>query len=327
MQENNPKTSSISESESGIAFSRRQLLRSTGVTVSALTVGTGSVLASSEDLVPVPAGLEVPKSHVREVPSADPPADMDDKKQRAKNRKPTVAEDESKINRDKVKDPFPGSTTNKYLSYGRDEYFTGKYHVMDATFTVPNEPPAGSNAGDSIMYYFPALINCDHDCYTTPKCIIQPVLQWNQKNTNYNYDWSLASWYGCGNDSSNFYHSTPISANSGDEIYGSMEYYPSLNQWYIYTENQTQGESTSIWSPTKYSNYSWDRAYCALESFYWEDGKCSHLPGDVTFNNIYMENANGNRVQPDWGENTANVNCELGCTVRNYDEIHIETPN
>lgn len=198
---------------------------------------------------------------------------------------------------------------------------------MDATFTVPNESPAGSSASDSIMYYFLALINCDSFCLGTPQSIIQPVLQWNQKDTDFAYDWSISSWYGSGGDAGNYHRSPALAASSGDTIYGSMEYYPDRGQWYIYTENRTDGRWTAIWSPTKFGDYAWDRAYCVLESFYWEDGKCNHLPGSTTFNNIYMENANGNRVKPDWGENIANIGCPISCFVSNYDEIYIVTPN
>ncbi len=321
MTEENPKPETITHS-------RRTLLKSAGAATTVLAFGPKSVSALSEDHVPVPAGVEVPKSNITVEPTAEPPVDMDIKKRRAHNRSPVV-DSNGKATRNKEQesdevDPMPGSNSNRYLSYARDEYITGKYHVMEATFNVPSEPAAGNSADDTIMYYFPALINCDSIC-TTTQSIIQPVLQWNQEDTDFAYDWSIASWYGSGSNADNYHRSPALAANAGDTIYGSMEYHSDRNQWYIYTENVTDGRYTAIWAPESFSDYAWDRAYCTLESFYWEQN-CDELPGSSTFRNVYLENASGNRVKPDWGENTDNVSCPLSCFVSNYDKIYLRTP-
>lgn len=320
-------TRKYKESEN-IIHSRRALLKGVGTVATGLAFGPETVSALGKDLVPVPAGVEVSESNIHIEPSAEPPVDIDARKRRAHNRKPVVKSNNrsngNKGEKSSKTDPIPGSNSNRYLSYARDEYITGKYQVMEATFNVPSEPVAGSSAGDTIMYYFPALINCDTLC-TGTNAIIQPVLQWNQKNTDFAYDWSIASWFGSGNNSENYHRSPALAANAGDTIYGLMEYHSDRNQWYIYTENETDGRYTAIWAPEKFSDYAWDRAYCALESFYWEQN-CDELPGSSTFRNVYLENASGSRVKPDWGENIYDTACLLSCLVSSYDEIYLQTP-
>jgi hypothetical protein len=97
---------------------------------------------------------------------------------------------------------------------------TGGFNSISGQWNVPNGP---SNTNDPLIYLFNSL----QGTYNNSPYIIQPVLTWGCAYyffvcTLGGHYWWIASWlvFTCGGCAS--YHSSPVNANSGDLISGSV---------------------------------------------------------------------------------------------------------
>jgi len=155
---------------------------------------------------------------------------------------------------------------------------------FDAYWTVPSQPTSRPGTGNNAHTIF--LFNGIRD-YPNYNTIIQPVLEWNNKDTG--YYWDLASWSLSGSSS---FHSSRISATVGDQIKGVMQWSSSSNSWYVTTYDITRGSSTSLtttWSPNPASGTL--EPDIALEG--WQITGNTDAPGSTLFQNIVYKKTNG----------------------------------
>lgn len=282
--------------------SRRQVLStSAGALAGLATMRLGSASETGEK-IPVPTGEFVDPSHVHSVDRAGVGRIPDE----VKSGRPDTSQ------ASKSEDSPPAPEVQGWWAFCRDHYLNGTYSHMDADFNVPSEPNGYDAANDPVMFQFPALQNCDDLC-NDPSYIIQPVLQWNWYNGNtgegYVGDWAISSWYR-GTDG-DYYSSTPMKVSVGDTLWGYMKQ-KSDYSWYIQTYNYATGEYTDIYTDKYNSSLTFDRAFTTLEVANYVPGNCGRLPGDCTFDEIWLQDSNGSYQKPEWG---TNVNNDAECNV------------
>jgi hypothetical protein len=155
---------------------------------------------------------------------------------------------------------------------------------FDAYWNVPSEPTSrpGTNNNAHPIFLFNGIR--DYPLYDT---IIQPVLEWNNKDTG--YYWDIASWSLSG---SSHFHSSRISVTVGDQIKGVMQWSSSNNAWYVITYDTTRGSSTSLtttWSPNPASGTL--ESDITLEGAQITDN--TDAPGSTLFQNMVFKKTNG----------------------------------
>lgn len=296
------------------SVNRRTILRAGGASLAGLSLAGANAAAAATDEIPVPTGELVDPSRVHEVGRAG--RGVTPEEVRA-DRPDVPAEPASEATREPVPD------TSDWWAWTRDHFKNGTYQQMDCDFNVPSEPGSSDGPNEPVMFLFPALQNCDDFC-TNAIYILQPVLQWNW-SSSYADEWSIASWYK-GPDG-NFYHSTPITVSVGDSLWGYM-FQRDDYSWYIQTYNNSTTEYTDIYTEPYDSSLSFDRAFTTLEVANYEPGTCNRLPGDCTFENIYLEDTNGNRESPEWGTHVnGSAECNVDATVIDDQTTKTTTPN
>lgn len=308
-----------SERRSIIGTSRRQFIKgSSSVALGAVGLGISSAkVSASDELLPVPSGAKVHpsriKSHPRpereplgETPTSIPPHGQDHR-ELSKNSPKT-----------------PDHDGDRWIAHATTTapYFNA-FSYMEAEFTVPAKPDSYEGTNDPIMFYFPALQ--DHVPH-----IIQPVLQWNwydyAADEGYPQEWAIAAWWGP--DSNGEYHHGPIEkTTAGYPLRGYMTENPDYS-WYIELYDVNTKFYSSIVTPD-WPEYEFDYAYTTLEHGNFEYGDCNQYPGDCTFSNIGIKDADGNWYNPSWStEVDSSVSCSgVDVIVHSDSKIEIETPN
>jgi len=167
----------------------------------------------------------------------------------------------------------------------------GPYDWFQAFWTVPPYPATDDG---QILFYFNSLEN------NPVNDILQPVLQLN----NGIGGWTLAAWYGVGDD---YYEATPTAVNPGDTIYGIIAL--SDGTWYIEAwQNNNLVNYLSVSNSEIGEQYF---AQWANEDYNVET--CSYLPStnSITANTIYL-GYNGNEVYPNWYQEIYDGSCSPG---------------
>jgi hypothetical protein len=301
------------------SINRRRFIQVVGATTGSLAFSSEAVAKQKdEDTVAVPTGKKMPASKVQQAPlSGRGEVSTIDSTEKTHDHGPDDLE--WTYNNSGKTESAPADNT--YISWARDHYRNWTYHKMTANWRVPDKPRNYDSLEHPVMYYFPGLINCDdYACGT--KIIIQPVLQWNQFS-EHKGEWSLSSWRVEGGSKAD--HSPHIRASPGDHIRGIMDY-QSNGRWYIKTINKTTGEHTYMYTEDL-SNYTFDRAYIALEEVNWDDNSCYQLPGWCCFNDINLRAPDGHIEDPEWGRHTYDgSNCDYGIGTSAH-SITITTPH
>jgi len=122
------------------------------------------------------------------------------------------------------------------------------------------------------------------------------VLEWNNRGVE---EWTGSAWYGIGDD---YYSSTPIDADAGNTIYGTMySLWPNSATpitWTTVFKNNTTGQSTSINTQLPTTNLA---VFCALEGYELDDD--DDVPGDTTFHHMsFKTSLTGSAVDITWNE-------------------------
>jgi hypothetical protein len=188
-------------------------------------------------------------------------------------------------------------SNNSYLAWTDERFYNGAFSTMSATWTVPDKPTDYIDLQNPNMYYFPSLLNTGELVNSFGrKIILQPVLNWN-RFPGYEGEWSIASWWV--DNQNNAFHSPPVAASPGDEIFGFMNHANDGSFWYISTYNRTSGQGTDLYAPG-FPSRTFDRSLVALESNFWDYGACKRIPGPCHFQNISFEDTSGNPESPEW---------------------------
>lgn len=170
---------------------------------------------------------------------------------------------------------------------------SSSYGYVDANWVVP--PAPSSNDGQTV-YFFPGL-----EDYSDTISILQPVLGWN---ADYSDAWGIASWNCC--VSGTTYESSPVTVNSGDAIYGTMQSTCSAGtlscgSWNVVTDDATSNSSTTL-SQTSSEGQTFNWAFAGALEVY-SVSQCSDYPsnGSILFSGITVYDYNFNQVSnPSW---------------------------
>jgi hypothetical protein len=154
-----------------------------------------------------------------------------------------------------------------------------------AYWTVPTPPP--SPQSDTAVFLFTGI-------QPSSGGIVQPVLEWNQAGSG---GWTGRAWYvdqyGVG------YYTSPISVNNGDSIKGTLSWNSNIQHWQIIFEDQSTGQSVSIFSENAANIGSANlQMYVVLEGNNVDDD--TDVPGHTTFQNMRIRDVNLNVVDIDW---------------------------
>jgi len=161
---------------------------------------------------------------------------------------------------------------------------------MTSTFVVP---PAPSASEDQLDYFFPGMRPANG------ASVLQPVLQWGGGDPS----WQIASWSCAAVSGGPCPHSSYVSVNSGDTIFGEIQgsncNSDGACDWTIITTDKTTGQSTTL-----NTQYDW-RSYTllfggVLESY--DVGQCADYPagGKITFTGVNFYDAKANLIVPQW---------------------------
>lgn len=156
------------------------------------------------------------------------------------------------------------------------------YGEVSATWAVPSTPP--SNDGQ-IIYFFPGLEDANNVV-----SILQPVLGWN---ADYGSAWGIASWNCC--PSGTTWESSPVSVNSGDQIFGDVKSTCAAgtltcSTWNIISQDQTLSKTTTLSNtPNEGQTFNW--AFAGVLEVY-NVAQCSDYPPPdaLTFNVTLYDN-------------------------------------
>lgn len=174
-------------------------------------------------------------------------------------------------------------------------------------WTVPSAPTATFNS-TQVVFLFIGLQNSP---ITT---IIQPVLQWGCSAAYCGNNWELASWMVIGNSA---YYSHPISASTGDQIFGSMT--NDFGQvWTITTKDVTQNTQTAEQVSTS-TNFV--EADVTLET-YGLPSQCSYLPGNTDFTSLSINNGG---TTPSWSAGYGATWCNMRVQAVSSSEVILHT--
>ncbi len=181
----------------------------------------------------------------------------------------------------------PPSSKCQPLFCGWIEYADATIPSVDtfqADWTVPTYP---SNPGSAFGYLFNGL-------QQGTSGIVQPVLEWNYSNSQYNFSgrWAGAAW-AVVNDQ-DYMYGPMFGVSAGDSITGELNWEANLSEWGIVFEDTTTLQSSSLNSSiVNTTSNLW--AVTTMEG-YNIDGN-EDVPGNTEFDNMHM-NYNGNDVEP-----------------------------
>lgn len=273
-------------------MSRRKVLKTLGVGTGALALPTQlGRAASTEEQIPVPAGVTVPGSKVKSHPKAGDDLTGEGISNRLQSTEKTVtatgslAPDHPSPASPSPNPDFDGwvADTNAALRNGRE--FKQLFGDWDC--------PARPNTFDpqTVHFFFPAFQN---DGSRT--MILQPVLAWNWGGYN---DWRLASWWGP-DSNGNYHHSNFINVNAGQKVNGYVvKMSGGASEWYINTRNEDTNQYTDLYT-NRLNNGEFRYAYTTFETYNFA-GSCSKKPGSCHFYNLLFSDVNGNGVNMNWG--------------------------
>ncbi|NMB77737.1 MAG: hypothetical protein GYA23_01420 [Methanomicrobiales archaeon] len=177
------------------------------------------------------------------------------------------------------------SSFNGWIEYAYDRTTTSNpLGQFSAEWTVPSDPTSRAGTGMNARTIF--LFNGIRD-YPNYNTIIQPVLEWNNRDTG--YYWTISSWALSG---SSAIHSSRYTTSKDHLIKGTMQWDTSNSAWYVTTYDMTSGSSTSLttsWTPSPYS--SGLEPEFALEG--WQITGNADVPGSTLFQNAIFKKPNG----------------------------------
>ena len=184
--------------------------------------------------------------------------------------------------------PVSPNIQHEWLEYSYN-LTAGNLAQFNAYWKVPVSPT--NRSGDAIDYLFNAIQGGSGD-----DVIIQPVLGWDAFS-NDPYTWSGTAWYGGGSNDEYFY-TGPFAVNTGDTIYGTLQWDTSISLWNITTTDQQTGQSTSIILSNDMFGTTNLAAFCSHEVYYVNAN--NDVPGSTTFYNMSFSDINNAPVVFPW---------------------------
>ena len=177
-----------------------------------------------------------------------------------------------------------------------------------ADFWVPQFPLFD---GGQLVYLFPGLEDA------TGSVIFQPVLQYGAGPAGGGHYWGISSWVY--QDATHAWHSPLKPSYAGDHLYGSIfasNCSANVCDWTVWTDNVTQGWSTTLKIRSGYQ-LKWVVGE-ALEVYHLSG--CNELPaGYAISKNIYLQDASGTRMRPQFGMSRWSTLCSVYASVNSID--------
>ena len=188
----------------------------------------------------------------------------------------------------------------EYAHTSRNPSESTSFGSLAATWTVPLAP-SNTSSSDLVLYLFPGL----QQAPDSQNLIIQPVLGWNDRYSGGPANtWCISSWMWL-NELDLVRHTTPITVNPNDVIYGAMsgsdcdQETKICSQWAITTQDQTTSASATLFvSPTKKFNLAYEGV---LEVY--NVNTCNQFPADgrLTFFEVALKDYQQNPIpDPGW---------------------------
>ena len=293
-----------------------------------------TTIESQESLIPVPMRGLVKASHVHHVPSGSRISRVENgakvyyggtciltvvNESRGNAKRPSPS---SGVLMDESQPPPPTVVYDNWIEFARDSD-VDDLRYFKAYWSVPEEPP--DHYRYTVNFIFNAIIPRDG------RDILQPVLEWNVYQGN--YEWTCAAWYGikC-EDPSDYYRGDPIDASVGDELYGHMRKYESDDKysddyWMIKIYNLDTRDSSILYI-NQFPTGDNLKLFCTLESRYFRDD--DDIPGDIVFEKMRIRDEDFDPINVTWRGKTPGRYCGLtGLKVVSYvdEEVRLYTAN